>query len=1090
MANIFSTPQIAQRLIEFIRAAKPNLTLNPGSVARDLFVDMISIRFAELYNELQKVSSSQSISKSVGQDLENLASNYTVPRLAPGKSSGNAILTFNSITADIPVPSGSLIYARNGLSFKVLTGFVILASSESQYKALAATYNKELENAGITDQYCAEVLVECSSTGTQGNIAKFNLVSTSIAGISNVTNIEPFTGGTASESDSSYKTRLLSVFSGSNTGTALGYQSIISANPYVISAYVATPGSPLMTRDNTILKRKPNGDYYLDENNDPVILSEGSGGKVDIFVYGRRVVETLDSYIYNDLSGTGDATDEANDFILGQIIGDEGKTVTRRRLENIANGTLPSQPVLGISEVIGSRSGVLSPQIIDEYGVSTGNYTLVSDTGAFAKSCFGADKLRWVSNSVTRTEDVSKGKNNGQDTLLYSDAISIDNIKRTIFVTNENSLVNENNRSEIYLAHKPVRSVNRVLNVTTGERYVVANRNPDGENTASLNTTGKIVISGKNLPATSDTLQIDYEWEFSHDPYIDYDSFLFNDNPRAAIDAVDWGYNNAIRREEKVVSDGYSIIVEHNISSVVSVNKLTTESATVTLSTSLDKLVISGLSNIVQNVVSIRKKSGLILQAEVYNTSKKDGSFDGNMIVLPTDTSAQSGDTVEVYYNAVDLFTISGVSGNFSGKTIYLNAGAKDLIHLGDYVEANYIADISELIPTTNLSSLPIYRSNNQFITSLTPTGFGVQPCTNDFVGSLPVANLRKSPTKLAVNVAGTSSPGVLTFAGKSYTLLRNVLVKCVSSGLTQDLSLAIKTGLGISLTTALSATVSLANIASIEKVEVNSGVVTSVLNKFDIIGGSIHDNKYAIDLLVADNSLSVTEFKLPLTTDNVENQLYVGDYIRVSLYVEDTAATEEISFSTNGTLYTNTTFSYIEAVTISSGFKSTSNFVGSLSVYAMNQPAIGGRYRAEYSYTAPKSGERISVRFNFNALIGDLTLSLEEDRPITADVLIKSTSPIYIDISARISILKEFKTSKTLVAQNIADKIASSISGLPLGATLNPSDIVNIAYQVSGLDSITITRFNKSDVVGVASFIAAMKNEYMQASNISILIA
>ncbi len=60
----------------------------------------------------------------------------------------------------------------------------------------------------------------------------------------------------------------------------------------------------------------------------------------------------------------------------------------------------------------------------------------------------------------------------------------------------------------------------------------------------------------------------------------------------------------------------------------------------------------------------------------------------------------------------------------------------------------------------------------------------------------------------------------------------------------------------------------------------------------------------------------------------------------------------------------------------------------------------------------------------------------------------------------------------------------------MTLGSTINPSDIIPVAYQVSGLDSIIITRFNKSNIAGNASKIVALANEYMQANNIIVNIS
>jgi hypothetical protein len=1082
MAIILSTSQITNRFLDFYKIAQPNLDTKPGTVARDLLIDSISIRIAETYNELLRVSNSQSITNSVGEDLDNLGGNFNVPRASAGAASGTALLTFNSIGADITVASGALVYARNGVSFRIISGVVISAANEAQYKALATTYRDDLDFVGITDNYAIEVVVEAVSAGIQGNISKYGLVSVSIPGISNVTNVSPFIGGSPVQNDASYSRQILSVFSGSNTGTELGYENLVLENSSVLDAIVVVPGDPLMTRDGSIQETNENGELVL-TNGEPTIISEGTGGKVDIFVYGRRLGENLDSYIYNDKSGKSDATQSINDYTIGQISGDSNKTVTRRRLENIKNGALPNQPIINILEVIGSRSGTFSPQIIDEYGNSTGNYTLLKDTGVFAESAWGQDKLSWVSNSVNRSENLSKNVFNGQDTLLYSDVTNITQINRVINVINENSTVKSLN-SQLQLSHTPVRSVNRVLNVTTGERYVVSDRNPNGSS-GDLNTDGIITISGKNLPSSSDTLQVDYEWIFYHDSFVDFDSIKYSDNPRIAIDTVDWGYSNAIRREEKTVQDGYTVTVTHNISSVISVNKVVTETSTVSLSTSGDNLVVQNLNELVQNVVSIKKLNG----AEVYNTNEDNGSFDSNRIILPTDTSAQVGDSVVITYNAFDLFNINGNKGTFSNNIITLVQDAKNYISIYSTVEVNYIANVTTLLPTTNISELPATKNVNGFSLNGSTSIIGTQPITNIYSGSLVTKNLRKSPTRLNINVAGTSEPGLITISGETVKLLQNVVISSISSGLTQDLSLAIKQGLGLSLTSALSSKIKLARLVSFEKVETSNDVVTNVLQEYDIIGYSLNDNSYDIDTTVKDSSLSSTKVVLPTTVTNVANQPLVGDKIRVTMYVVTNDDEENISFSTNGSIYSDKKFGYIDSILVSSGFKTGSTIQGSLTISPMNQPNSGNRYSAIYTYTAPKNGERISIRYNTNELIEDLTLGIESSRSVTADVLIKSASSILIDITATISVLSEFSNTKIIVGQNVGDKISNYINNLDLGSTLHPSDITNVAYQVNGLDSIVIERFNVSTKTGNTSAITALKNQYMQANNINIKV-
>ena len=189
---------------------------------------------------------------------------------------------------------------------------------------------------------------------------------------------------------------------------------------------------------------------------------------------------------------------------------------------------------------------------VDEFGRVTGNYELVKDEGEYGGSPWGYDRLRWISDRISNFQEVNtKGTFNGQDALTFSDTTILNDAQQNISITNENSKVDEVNNSIIQLSHFPITEVTRVFNATTGERYVVANQNPDG--TGVINNTGRITISGNSLPSRSDILQVDYTWIFSYDPFWDFDNKETSNNPREVVDSIDWGYSNLVRREDAVL---------------------------------------------------------------------------------------------------------------------------------------------------------------------------------------------------------------------------------------------------------------------------------------------------------------------------------------------------------------------------------------------------------------------------------------------------------------------------------------------------------------------------------------------------------
>ncbi len=1081
MVRVRTANDIVLGSIDFYRTARQQLDLKPGQVARDLLVDGPAVQLASLYEELQSVQSAQSLFLSLGSELDALASNFGAARKQGTASGGVAVLTFNNIESDIPIAKGGVVTARNGASFTVNNSITVAVINKNTYRATASKYASALAFMGITDQYAVEVSVQATSTGNSGNISAYSLNSTTISGVSNVINPAAFQGGSSAENDSSFKRRILGIFSGANTGTTTGYQNTVLADQDVIDALVVGPGDPLMTRDGT--------QVFTAEDGTQTIVSEGTGGKVDIYAYGFRLAEIIDGFVYLDHSNRDDPTDSSNDFVLGQILDDANKTVARKRLDNIKNQTLPNQPVTNIISVTGSSSGSnFTAKSVNSAGVISGNYELLRDTGVYAGSPWGFDRLHWVDDRIRDlAEDITKGKFNSQDSTNYSDVTLIGEVKQNIQVVNENSAVTPTDRSSIQLSHRPITSVTRVFNQTTGERYVVTNQNPDG---GSLNTTGKITISGSTLPAVSDILQVDYVWVFNYDPNWDFDNKVSSDNIRDVVDSIDWGYSNNVRREEVIISGTgvKSLTVAHPVNAVVSINVFTDKlSATVQLLSNRLAVVVDA---IVANVVSITIASN---NAEVYNTGANDGSFSGYAIYLPTDTTAQVGDVVNIRYNAIDKFTTGGISGSFSDTTITLPAST-DVI-AGTIVEANYIANISQLVPATAISTLPIYRNQNGFYFG-TGTTFGTQPTTHIYYPNTSLIpnpapqiemNLRKAPSRLKLTIAGTISPGVLTVSGTTIQGIFDGVFTATSNGFTQDLSSLIRSALGLNSNQSIPSTVSIISLVSFEKVELSGNEVVSTDHSYDVFGYSIYDNSFSKFEATSDSALTLTQIKLPDTIGNNDNLPRIGDKIRVVFYIGTTNEIENVSFSKSGTLYTQKTFAFVDIISVSSGFTSTASQSATLSVAPQNQPMQGSRYTAYYDYLAPKPNERITIRYNANQVITDNTFEIERTRPIGADVLVKAAVPILVNITLAIVVSRGFENSSAVVVQNVRDAVTNALNSNSLATTIDSSDFINVAYTISGVDRARILAFNKDGVVGQVLSITAQSNQYIQANSVIV---
>jgi hypothetical protein len=173
--------------------------------------------------------------------------------------------------------------------------------------------------------------------------------------------------------------------------------------------------------------------------------------------------------------------------------------------------------------------------------------------------------------------------------------------------------------------------------------------------------------------------------------------------------------------------------------------------------------------------------------------------------------------------------------------------------------------------------------------------------------------------------------------------------------------------------------------------------------------------------------------------------------------------------------------------VAISGGFISGSSSLATLTISNLNQPSTRSRYKVLYDYLAPKTNERININFNYDKLITDSTFKIEKSRPINADVLAKSSVPILIDTTIKISILSDFTNSSSIVLQNVKDAITSILNATALNTKVDSSDLVNQAYTIAGIDSARVIYFNINGNIGSVLSIQAAKNQFIQANNIII---
>ena len=507
-------------------------------------------------------------------------------------------------------------------------------------------------------------------------------------------------------------------------GTTLGYLNTALATTGTLDAVVIGPGNPLMTRDGTIITTAPNGTI--------TIVSEGTGGKVDIYVLGNILTQNSDSFIYQDKSNDNDPMSPANNWVLGQIASNANLTVTQKRVTDIAAGTLPFQPVSNLLQVTGSTSGSnFVQQTTDGYGVSSGNYKLILDTGIYAGSPFGFDTFAWTDDRIRDFQDsLVKGQVSGQDATTFTGVTEIHDAQQNLSITNENSIVTSN-RSIIQLLHTPATNVTRVFNVNTGARYIITNQNYDA--TTPYNNTGRIQISGNTLPSPSDVLQVDYTWIVDFDQYSDFDGLVSTQNIRPVSDSIDWGYASDVRNEivtftTTLGSGSFVGNTSMPIATVVSADTFLQVDGYVqqiTSGTFINRLevVVTNLAIPVDSVDSVTWKNS---NGELFNTAQNNGGFANvaivvginllytTSIILPTDTPAAAGDRVTVYMNSTNVFQSTTMQGIANNTQIAIPSALINTTALTINLRVSYITNISELYSSA-VTSLPTSRIGNGY---------------------------------------------------------------------------------------------------------------------------------------------------------------------------------------------------------------------------------------------------------------------------------------------------------------------------------------------------------------------------------------
>ena len=268
-------------LITDILSEQPTADVMPGQVLRDIVVNSNAAQMEDIYNQIENISTAQSISNAnfmTNQQLDNLLGNFGIQRRGASKSIGTARFYTSVLpTQVVTIPENTILTAQS-------------ASTGQNINFLStATQVFDPSNGGgaylVTDvstYYAIDVSIIAQTAGSAGNVGAYTI--TTVNGLNlpfQVTNPTATSGGSDQESNNDFATRALSIIVGSNAGTSNGYQGLALSQDDVLDALIVGPGDPLMVRDG------------------------GYGGKVDIWIVPSALGSTaLDPASNSNLSFT------------------------------------------------------------------------------------------------------------------------------------------------------------------------------------------------------------------------------------------------------------------------------------------------------------------------------------------------------------------------------------------------------------------------------------------------------------------------------------------------------------------------------------------------------------------------------------------------------------------------------------------------------------------------------------------------------------------------------------------------------------------------------------------------------------------
>jgi len=287
---------VSEDYIDSILSIDNEISVIPGSVVRDIFIDPFATEAERLYFVADFISRSQSfatllvvdgsdsykaalasalginattdVQPIIDDSFDKLAGNNQVTRQGAEIALGEVVFfTPNEPTQDIVIEAGTSVGTDSNVTFTVT------ATTTLPFADRASYFNLQRQRYEIT------VPVQADDAGSAGNVPA-NTIRNTLGGVGTlqVTNLEATQFGRDEESNEDLATRAILAFSSVDAGTEAGYLATALRQQGVFRALVVEAGDQYMARDYDEVRMK------------------NIGGKVDVWVQGEKLVTVSDTF--------------------------------------------------------------------------------------------------------------------------------------------------------------------------------------------------------------------------------------------------------------------------------------------------------------------------------------------------------------------------------------------------------------------------------------------------------------------------------------------------------------------------------------------------------------------------------------------------------------------------------------------------------------------------------------------------------------------------------------------------------------------------------------------------------------------------